>query len=74
MATKRMEALLTRSRTEKTRGRVSNLHWETFHLDLGKKFFTVRAIIHWNNIPRDVGSQTLEVFKMQLDRMLGNLM
>lgn len=39
-----------------------------------KKFFTLRAISHWNNIPRDVAeSLPLQVFKMLLDRVLGNL-
>ena len=39
-----------------------------------RKFFTVRTINHWNNLPRDVvESPSLEVFKMRLDRVLDNL-
>ena len=59
---------------EKTRGNGSKLHWERFHLDIGKKIFTVRTINHWNNLSRDVmESLSLEVFKMRLDRVLDNL-
>jgi len=37
-------------------------------------FFTVRTIIHWNNIPRNVVDfPSLEVFKMQLETVLDNL-
>ncbi|KAK4832107.1 hypothetical protein QYF61_020734 [Mycteria americana] len=47
---------------------------ESFHLNIRKKFFTVRTIVHWNNLPRDtVKSPSLEVFEMQLDRVLDNL-
>ncbi|GAB0182117.1 hypothetical protein GRJ2_000677000 [Grus japonensis] len=57
-------SLFMRSYMEKTRGNRYKLHWERFHLDIRKKFFTVRTIIHWNNLPRDVvESSSLEVFK-----------
>jgi len=58
---------------EKTRSNGYKLHQERFHFDIGNKCFTVRTIIHWNNVPRDVvKSPSLEVFKMQLDRVLDN--
>ena len=37
-------------------------------------FFTVRTITHWNNLSRDmVEFPPLEVFKMQLDKVLDSL-
>jgi len=49
---------------ENTRGNRYKLHWERFHLDVRKTFFTVRASIHWNDLPRDmVESPSLEVFE-----------
>jgi len=45
-----------------------------FHPNIRKKFFTMRTISHWNNLPRDVvESASLEVFRMRLDRLLDNL-
>jgi len=50
---------------EQTRGNKYKLHWERCHLNRRKKFFMVRTIHHWNNLPRDmVKSSSLEVFKM----------
>lgn len=37
-----------------TRGNGYKLHWEKFHLDIIKKFFTVRTVNHRSNLPRDV--------------------
>lgn len=32
-------------------------------LDIGKKFFTVKVVNHWNNLPREVvDSPSLEMF------------
>ncbi|KAK4806817.1 hypothetical protein QYF61_005613 [Mycteria americana] len=45
---------------------VYKLYGERFHLDIRKKFFTVRTINHWNNVPRDVVEfPSLEVFKIR---------
>lgn len=39
------------------------LNWERFHLEIGKKYFTVRT--HWDNFPRDVSeSLSLVMFNM----------
>ncbi|KAK4829749.1 hypothetical protein QYF61_006458 [Mycteria americana] len=67
-------SLFTRNHIEKTKNNGYKLHQERFHLDIRKKFFTVRTIIHCNNLPGDmVESPSLEVFRMQLDRVLDNL-
>lgn len=59
---------------EKTRDNGYNLHQERFHLDIRKKFLTARTLTHQKNLPRDVvESQSLEVFKVHLDRVQGNL-
>ena len=45
----------TRSHRE-DKGNRSKLHQERFHLNTRRKFFTVKTVNHWNNIPRDVWS------------------
>ncbi|KFP23113.1 hypothetical protein Z169_02302, partial [Egretta garzetta] len=45
-----------------------------FRLDIGKKFFTLRVVKHWNRLPREgVEAPPLEAFKARLDRALSNL-
>jgi len=59
---------------EKVRGNGYNLLLWRFQLDTKGKFFTMRIISHWNNLPREVvGSPTLDTFKIQLDRVLSHL-
>ena len=66
--------LSTRSHMEKMRGNGYKLLLGTFQLDTKENFFTVRTISHWNNLPREVvDSPTLDTFKIQLDRGLGQL-
>ncbi|KAK4825923.1 hypothetical protein QYF61_003418 [Mycteria americana] len=57
-------SLFMRSHMEKTRDNRYNMHWERFHIDIRKKLFTVRTILHCNNLPRDVvETPSPEVFK-----------
>ncbi|KGL89754.1 hypothetical protein N301_10289, partial [Charadrius vociferus] len=45
-----------------------------FRLNIRKKFLTLRAVMHWNRLPREaVEAPSLEVFKARLDVALGNL-
>lgn len=62
------------SRMENRQGKEYKLYQESFHHDIRQVFFTVKIIFQWNDLPRDmVESLLLEVFKIQLDRMLENL-
>jgi len=66
--------LSTRNHMEKTRGNGYKLLLQGFQLDTKAKFFTMRTISYWNNLPREVvDSPTLDTFKIQLDRVLGRL-
>jgi len=50
-------------------------------LDIRRKFFTQRLVMHWNRLPKEVvdtrwisyGHPTLEAFKARLDVALGSL-
>ncbi|KFO84425.1 hypothetical protein N320_08332, partial [Buceros rhinoceros silvestris] len=43
-----------------------------FQLDTRGKFFIMRTIRYWSNLPREVvDSPTFNTFKIQLDRVLG---
>ena len=45
-----------------------------FRLDIRRKFFTQRAVTHWNRLPKEVvDAPSLEAFKARLDVALGSL-
>ena len=45
-----------------------------FRLDIRKKFFTQRVVMHWNRLPKEaVDAPSLEAFKARLDVALGSL-
>jgi len=59
------------AKMEEMRSNRYKFHQERFHLDISNNlivFFTVRVIIHWNNLPSNA-----DLFTMWLDSVLDNL-
>ena len=68
------EGLFTRACSDRPRGNGLKLKEGRFRLDIGKKFFTVRVMRHWNSLPGEVvDASSLAVFKARLDGALSNL-
>ncbi|KFO72208.1 hypothetical protein N303_07187, partial [Cuculus canorus] len=45
-----------------------------FRLEIGKNFFTMRVVRHWNRLPKEaVDAPSLKAFKARLDGALGSL-
>ena len=54
--------------SDRTRGNGCKPKEGKFILDIGKKFFTMRVVKHWNRLPREtVAAPSLEAFKARLD-------
>ena len=68
------KGLFTRVCSDRTRGNSCRVKEGRFRLDIGKKFFTMRVVKHWNRLPREaMAAPSLEVFKARLDGALSNL-
>ena len=62
------EGLFLRTGSIRTRGNCFELEEHRFRLDIRKKIFTVREVMHWNRLPREaVADPSLHVFKAKLD-------
>lgn len=69
MTTKKKETPFSQGVTRKRWGLLLILG--RFQFDTRGNIFTMRATRHWNNLP--IGSQRLDTFKIQKDRVLGHL-
>lgn len=64
---------ITGSHKEKIRDKRSKMHRGMFHHNIRKKVFTMETTMAFSNHPSDmVESPSLEVLKIQLDRVLEN--
>ncbi|KAK4822835.1 hypothetical protein QYF61_020129 [Mycteria americana] len=67
------DPLFTRNHMEKTRGNGYKLLLGRFRLDTRGKFFTMRTISHWNNLPRETNILSSSFFVIRRTKNLPTL-
>ena len=63
-------------RVDSDRGRQNGfkLRQRSFRLDIRRKFFTQKVVMHWYRLSKEVvDAPSLEAFKARLDATLGSL-
>ena len=67
--------LFKRVDSDRTRGNGLKLRQGRLRLDIRRKFFTQRVVMHWNRLTKDVvDAPSLKAFNTRLDVALGSLL